>query len=87
MIIDRFGSIPLAITIDSPTNYEIYPADSGEVYSFYTTDNKDPNPEVTATVTDFKGVIDTVASSDDLPTTSGLYTLTVTATDNAGNSA
>ena len=56
-------------------------------YDFSVTDNLDPNPTVTAVVTDYSGSSNSVFPGDLLPTTSGLYTLTVTATDQAANTA
>jgi hypothetical protein len=68
-------------------NYGLYPADSEEALSFYASDNMDLDPDVTAVIVDFEGNEISVSSGDDLPSVCGLYTLSVTATDDAGNSA
>lgn len=73
------------VTITSPVAYGIYSAASGTTYSFGATDNIDASPEVFAHVTDSDGnTIATPLAGDSLPVTSGVYTLTVTATDDAG---
>ncbi|UCH57376.1 MAG: right-handed parallel beta-helix repeat-containing protein, partial [Candidatus Bathyarchaeota archaeon] len=78
---------PPIITIVSPMEYGIYPADSGEKYDFNAVDNVDPDPDILAILTDFHGQAVEVDSGELLPSLSGVYTLTVTATDYMGNIA
>jgi len=80
-------STPPSIWITQPTDYGIYSASSGAKFNFGATDNIDPSPIVAASLTLFNNQAVPVASDDNLPTQSGVYTLTVTATDASGNSA
>lgn len=82
-----YDNDPPDIIINTPTSYGIYPINSGVVFDFSATDNVDPSPVITATVTDFEGNTINVVSGESLPSISGLYTLSVTATDASGNSA
>jgi hypothetical protein len=76
-------NIAPVIVINTPAEYGVYPANSGQTYDFYVTDNMDPNPTVISTVTGYQGSDYSVNSGDPLPTTSGVYELTVSATDQA----
>ncbi len=75
------------ITINSPIEYGIYSVYSTETYNFGVNDNLDTSPNITAILTGSDGIPVSVFSNDALPRTSGVYTLYVTATDEAGNSA
>lgn len=76
---------PPVITITAPESYGVYPATSGN-YQFSATDNLSLKP-ITCTEIDYDGNQRNVASGDALPSTSGVYTLAVTAMDDAGNMA
>jgi len=78
---------PPIINIVTPVEYGIYPYDSGETYQFSAVDNVDPDPDVSATLTDFLGQAISVLSGELLPSSSGVYTLTIIATDYHGNTA
>ncbi len=74
------------IVIESPAEYGIYATNSGAKFSFSVSDNLDSSPDAAATVTGWDSSFP-ISSGDDLPSESGAYTLSVTATDNAGNTA
>lgn len=76
---------PPLVFIQLPEDYEIYTADSELKYNFWATDDTSQSPSIVASVTDFTGEASPVSSGDPLPTSSGVYVLTVTATDLAGN--
>ena len=75
------------IAILNPSPYGIYPIDSIETFQFVITDNLDPNPSFTATVSDIEGNQFDVSSGDLLPIKTGVYTLQITATDFYDNTA
>ncbi|MGB6680871.1 MAG: post-COAP-1 domain-containing protein, partial [Candidatus Bathyarchaeia archaeon] len=83
----ELDTTPPSITIIIPENWAIYPSDSGFQYEFSVTDNLDTNPTIIALQTDYYTNSISVTSGEPLPTTSGVYTLTITATDDAGNVA
>jgi len=78
---------PPSITIDSPRNDAAYPVSIDEKIIFTVTDNIDDQVDVTATLTDQNGVETNTYSGASLPKLSGIYTLKVSATDDAGNAA
>ena len=75
------------ISITKPVQYGIYTVDSGESFLFGISDNLDPNPIVTASVSTLNGDQFEVTNGDRLPTITGVYTLQVIGTDLSGNSA
>jgi hypothetical protein len=76
------------ITILSPGAFSAYATDSGEVYCFLATDSLDPLPTVFADVYDFEGnMYSHPVSGDALSVESGVYTLVVTAIDEAGHTS
>lgn len=75
------------IDIWTPKKFGLYSSDSGNHYSFTVTDDCDPNPSVTATLSLFDGQPVAAAQGALLPTQCGVYTLTVTGTDASGNVA
>jgi sugar lactone lactonase YvrE len=79
--------LPPVIVITSPVPYGVYAVNSGQTFSFTVTDNMDPNPTVTATVTNNQGISCNVNSGDSLPSVSGVWQFTVSATDEAGLSS
>ncbi|MFC1506519.1 post-COAP-1 domain-containing protein [Thermoproteota archaeon] len=83
----ELDSVPPTITVGVPVEWGIYAADSGTEYDFSATDFIDPDPVVTGTQIDYYGNPISVSTGDLLPTISGVYTLTITATDDAGNVA
>jgi streptogramin lyase len=80
-------NLPPVIVISSPVPYGVYAVNSEQTFSFTVTDNMDPNPKVTATVTNNQGISYNVNSGDSLPSVSGVWQLTVSATDEAGLSS
>jgi len=78
---------PPMITIVTPVSHRVYPAAADETFDFYAADNQDPEPEISATLTDSEDNVFPVIPGDPLPSKSGLYVLAVTATDDAGNLA
>ena len=77
-------TVPPTINLITPTESGSYPMDSGLSYEFSATDNIDPDVDVTATVVDILGNELVIQSGDPLPTVSDVYTLSITATDDAG---
>jgi hypothetical protein len=75
------------ITVTLPEAYGIYSITSGKTYLISVNDDYDPNPSTNILETDYSGNSRIVSSGTPLSTQSGLYTLTVTATDKAGNTA
>ena len=80
-------SISPTIELISPTEYGLYAADSGATYEFSATDNIDLDVDLTATIDDIQGNAIEVQNGDSIPTESGVYDLTLTATDDAGLSS
>jgi hypothetical protein len=89
--VQKFSStmdtVPPSLNVNCPAEYGVYSANSEQTYDFTATDNMDPNPTITATIVDFQGNSVLVHYGDSLPTSSGVYSLTVTATDAAGLSS
>jgi hypothetical protein len=87
-IVIRFADLQAPIvTVNSPINYGLYPSGSTTRYNFVAVDNIDPQPIISATLTDWNGISLPVTSGSSLPTASGVYTLNVKTTDKSGNSA
>lgn len=76
--------LPPTITITAPEIYGVYPADSGLFFDFSATDDNLVN--VDATIALLGETSTDVENGDAFPNDAGVYTLTITATDSAGNS-
>jgi hypothetical protein len=87
-IVIRFADLQApTISIANPVAYGLYPTGTNIKYNFDASDNIDAQPTISATITDWNGLSLSVSSEDSFPVTSGVYILTVTATDKSGNSA
>ena len=84
---DLADLVPPTINLVSPIDYGLYPADSGATYEFSATDNIDLDVDLIATLIDIQGNSIKVQNGDSIPTESGVYDLTLTATDDAGLSS
>ena len=82
--IDRSAPV---VNINTPTEYGVYATGSGTVYDFNANDNIDLSPTVNGSVRCFDGSSNPVTSGSLLPSISGVYTLVVNATDQAGLSS